>query len=114
MSAGAAGGYLEARMAAETTSDKSGRHGWAKLKALLLVAVVVSLVVAGRAFPLPETLHDLRERVSDAGPVAFSSRAYEGTIPGPTLMLRPGDTMRLLQVGVFDWIGFWIQALRVA
>lgn len=38
-------------------------------------------------------------RVAD-GPVAYSSRAYEGTVPGPTLMLKPGDTMRLMQVGV--------------
>lgn len=48
---------------------------------------------------LDTTLRILPVRVAD-GPVAYSSRAYEGTVPGPTLMLKPGDTMRLLQVGV--------------
>ena len=47
---------------------------------------------------LDTTLRILPVRVAD-GPVAYSSRAYEGTVPGPTLMLKPGDTMRLLQVG---------------
>lgn len=44
------------------------------------------------------TLRIVPTRVTD-GPVAYSSRAYEWTVPGPTLMLKPGDTMRLLQVG---------------
>ncbi len=47
---------------------------------------------------LDTTLRILPTRVTD-GPVAFSSRAYEGTIPGPTLVLRPGETLKLMQVG---------------
>ncbi|GAB5036201.1 multicopper oxidase [Nannochloropsis oceanica] len=32
------------------------------------------------------------------GPVTFSTRTYEGTVPGPTLLLRPGETLRIHQV----------------
>lgn len=53
---------------------------------------------------LDTTLRILPTRVTD-GPVSFSSRAYEGTVPGPTLMLKPGDTMRLLQVSMCESVG---------
>ncbi|OQR87117.1 hypothetical protein THRCLA_22937, partial [Thraustotheca clavata] len=29
------------------------------------------------------------------GPVAFNTRTYNGMFPGPTLCVKPGDTMRI-------------------
>ncbi|EWM27798.1 multicopper oxidase [Nannochloropsis gaditana] len=46
---------------------------------------------------LDTTLRIQPARITN-GPVSYSTRTYEGTVPGPTLLLRPGETLRIHQI----------------
>ncbi|MEU0443145.1 multicopper oxidase domain-containing protein [Streptomyces sp. NPDC006186] len=62
-------------------------------------AVTTARRLPGRARVLLEQTLDVRwTDVSVPGHGTFTTRAYNGTLPGPTLRLRPGDTLRLTHV----------------
>ena len=53
---------------------------------------------------LKTTLHIESRLISD-GPVSYVARTYEGTIPGPTLLLSPGDRLEITQINTLSGQG---------
>jgi FtsP/CotA-like multicopper oxidase with cupredoxin domain len=54
--------------------------------------------VRSSANGLLETKFDVNFAENFVGDFRLFTRTYEGTLPGPTLRLRPGDTLRLTQI----------------